>query len=200
VAAAGQTATGIRDYYQNLKGNAHGLPVLHVAVNMEDLASYQSQTETFIAQHRFDPVCNDYVRSNNVTYNDGFVRLQLQPSNQRPVFAVINGVANSPTHAQWQLLVNQGSFGETDFSQEIAAWRTIIDSVKAPAPRLAPPAIVSNQFQFTLPAQRGQTNRVEVSSNLREWSVVTNLIGTNATVTLREPAAPGDRFYRVVRP
>jgi len=168
---------------------------------MEDLASYQGQTENFIAQHRFDPVCNDYVVSNNVTYNDGFVRLLFQPSGQRPVFAVINGVSNSPTHAPWQLLVNQGSFGETDFSQEIAAWRMIIDSVKAPAPRLAEPALVSSKFQFTLPGQRGQTNRVEVSSNLREWSIVTNLIGTNATIRLQEPAmTAGGRFYRVARP
>jgi hypothetical protein len=168
---------------------------------MEDATSYDSQTESFIAQHRLQPVCNDYVRSNNVTYNDGFVRLQFQPSNQRPVFAVINGVSNSPTHAPWQLLVNQGSFGETDFSQEIAAWRAIIDSVKAPRPRLAQPAIVSSEFQFTLPGQRGQTNRVEVSSNLREWSIVTNLIGTNASVTLRQPAATtGQRYYRVARP
>ena len=168
---------------------------------MEDLAQYQTSTENFIAQHRFDPVCNDYVRTNNTTQMDGFVRLQFQPSTQRPVFLVINGVSNSPTHAQWQLLVNSGGYGTNDFSRQITEWRGAIDSVQAPAPRLGSTTIAAGELQFTIPGQRGRTNRVEVSSNLRDWSTVTNIFGTNAPIMVRDTIAPsGPRFYRVVRP
>ena len=164
---------------------------------METSADWQDETETFISQHRLNPVCNDYTSGG---LNNAAVRSQFQPLDRRPVLLVINCVSNSPSHAQWQLLVNHAGNGDLDFNPEITVWRGIIDSVQAPPPRLAQSATVSNHFQFTLPAQRGQTNRVEVSSNLREWSMVTNFIGTNATVTVREPVAAGQRFYRVVRP
>jgi hypothetical protein len=168
---------------------------------MEDSTNYMTQTENFIAQHRFQPVLNDYVRSNNVTSNKGLVRRLFQPEAQRPVFLVINGISNSPTHAQWQLLVNSGGYGTNDFSRQITEWRSAIDSVKAPPPRIAQPVVAGGNVQFTVPGQRGQTNRVEASSDLRVWSTVTNLIGTNATITIRDPFTPPPRrFYRVVRP
>src|SRR5688500_12870095 len=169
---------------------------------MEDHPFWEEETDGFIREHRFAPVLNDYVRTNGATTNDGFVRLLFQPADQRPVFVIINCVSNSVTHPQWQLLVNYGGYGDGDFSGNIAEWRAVIDSVKAPPPRLGLPAIVSSHLQFTVPGQRGQTNRVEVSSDLRNWFVVTNLIGTNASITLREPAASTavQRFYRVFRP
>lgn len=168
---------------------------------MEDSTNYMTQTENFIAQHRFQPVLNDYVRSNNITSNKGLVRRLFQPEAQRPVFLVINGISNSPTHAPWQLLVNSGGYGTNDFSRQITEWRAAIDSVKAPPPRIAQPAVVNSALQFTVPGQRGQTNRVESSSDLRIWSTVTNLIGTNATIIIRDPITPPPRrFYRVVRP
>ncbi len=174
--------------------------MLHVAVNMEDSSSYQTQTENFIAQHRFQPVLNDYLRSNNITYLDGFVRLQFQPANQRPVFVVINCVSNSPSHAQWQLLVNEGRYGETDFAQEMANWRAIIDSVQAPPPKIDPVRNNTGVFEFTVQSQGGRTNRVDCSADLRDWTTITNLFGTNALITIRDAVAPvGQRFYRVVR-
>jgi len=168
---------------------------------MEDDPYFWSFTEEFIGEQDLHPVCNDYVRTNNITTRDGFVRFQFQPEWQRPVFLVINGVSNSPSHPQWQLLVNHWGYNEAEFMNTVNQWRAMIDSVKAPPPRLAPPAIVGGNVQFTVPGQRGQTNRVEASSDLRIWSTVTNLIGTNAPVTVRDRiTAPGRRFYRVVRP
>lgn len=168
---------------------------------MEDLAQYQTQTENFIAQHRFDPVCNDYVRTNNTTTRDGFVRLLFQPSSERPVILVINGVSNSPTHAQWQLLVNSGGYGTNDFSRQITEWRAAIDSVRAPPPRIAPPVVATGNFHFTVQGQRGQTNRIDISADLQSWSTITNLFGTNAAIHIRDPIVPAERrFYRVVRP
>ena len=199
MAAVGRTVPEIREYYKNRRGNAHGLPVVHVAVNAEDDPFFWYATEDLIGEHGFDPVCNDYVRTNNTTTRDGFVRLQFQPDWQRPVFLAINCVSNSPSHPQWQLLVNHGGYNEADFMNKISQWRAIIDSVKAPPPRIAPPAVVGSNVQFTIPGQRGQTNRVEASSDLLAWTTVTNLIGTSAPVTVRD-AITGRRFYRVVRP
>ena len=174
---------------------------MQVAVNMEDDPYFWYATEDMIGEHGFEPVCNDYVRTNNITTRDGFVRFQFQPESQRPVFLVINCVSNSPSHPQWQLLVNHWGYNEADFMNKINEWRAIIDSVKAPPPRIAQPVIASGSVQFTVPGQRGQTNRVEVSSDMRNWGTVTNLIGTNAPITIRDPiTAPGRRFYRVVRP
>ena len=168
---------------------------------MEDHPLYDNSTENFIAEHRFAPVCNDYVRSNNVTSRKSFVRQQFQLDEERPVFLVINGTSNSPTHAQWQLLVNSGGYGTNDFSRQITEWRAVIDSVKAPPPRIAQSVVAGGNVQFTVLGQRGQTNRVESSPDLRIWSTVTNLIGTNAPITIRDQISPAPRrFYRVARP
>ena len=59
-AAAPQVNTGIVDWYANRGGNPFGVPVLHIAVNQEPRSSFQSQTESFITQHGFNPVVNDY--------------------------------------------------------------------------------------------------------------------------------------------
>ena len=56
-------------------------------------------------------------------------------------------------------------------------------------------------FQFTFPGQRGRTNRVESTTNLLDWTTVTNVFGTNAPVTYRDiNTLPTDRrFYRILR-
>jgi hypothetical protein len=83
-----------------------------------------------------------------------------------------------------------------------AAWRNILDSVQAPPPRLKSAGFSGGGFQFTVPGQRGRTNRVEYTTNLVNWTTVTNLFGTNAPVMVRDTNALQDerRFYRVVRP
>src|SRR5262249_38877758 len=124
VAAAPQVETGIVDWYAARGGNPHGLPVLHIAVNQEPRAVYQSQTDSFITQQGLGITVNDYdaISTNNV-------RFMFQSTGQ-PIFVVINGVTNSPTHRPWQLLVNHLGYGQTDFNQELANFRAIIDTVQ----------------------------------------------------------------------
>ena len=55
---------------------------------------------------------------------------------------------------------------------------------------------------FTLQLSPGLNGRIQVSTNLTSWATLTNFVGTNATVSFRDPAATNSnrRFYRAVIP
>src|SRR5882672_7358914 len=158
VAAAPQVKTGIVDFYAARGGNPYGVPVLHIAVNQEANASYQAQTDSFITQQGFSPVANDY----GPGLGTNRVRFTFQSSGQ-PIFAVINGVTNSPTHQPWQLLVNHLGYGDTDFNQELASFRALINTVQtpAPAPQFSAAHRAGSDFEFTLQTQAGRSYRVQ---------------------------------------
>lgn len=123
VAAAPQVETGIVKWYASRNGNAYGVPVLHVAVNQEPRSVYQSQTDSFITQQGFAITVNDYDSTST-----NRVRFMFQSSGQ-PIFVAINCITNSLSHQPWQLLVNHLGYGDTDFNQELANFRAIIDTV-----------------------------------------------------------------------
>ena len=130
------------------------------------------------------------------------MRFLFQSSGQ-PIFAVINGVTNSPSHQPWQLLVNHLGFGDTQFSTELASFRAIIDTVQAPvvAPQLSAARLVGSTFEFTLQTQRGRSYRVQGSTNLADWTTLRTIPGTNIPVLFRDTnAPPSRRFYRTVTP
>src|SRR5262245_36570108 len=135
VAASPQVHTGIVDWYAARGGNPYGVPVLHIAVNQEPLASYQPSTDNFITHQGFNPVVNDYSPS----LGTNRVRFLFQSSGQ-PIFVVINAVTNSPSHQPWQLLVNYLGYGQTDFNQTLASFRAVIDTVQAP---VVPPRLIN---------------------------------------------------------
>lgn len=197
VAAAPQVESGIVDWYAARGGNPHGVPVLHIAVNQESASFYQSQTDNFINQQGFNPVVNDYDSTST-----NRVRFMFQSSGQ-PVFVVINAVTNSPTHQPWQLLVNHLGYGDTDFNVELANFRAVIDTVQAPvpAPQLSAPRVVGSDFEFALQTQAGRSYRVEVSTNLANWTTLRTITGSNAPIVFRDTnAPPARRFYRAVTP
>lgn len=197
VAAAPQVKAGIVDWYAARGGNPSGIPVLHIAVNQEAASFYQSQTDSFITQQGFNPVVNDYSSTSTNT-----VRFMFQSTGQ-PIFVVINGVTNSPTHQPWQLLVNHLGYGDTDFNQELAGFRTIIDMVRTrvAAPQLGTPQFVGSDFEFTLQTQIGATYRVQGSTNLFDWITLRTISGTNTPTIFRDTNAPPlRRFYRTITP
>lgn len=197
VAAAPQVKTGIVDWYGPRGGNPYGVPVLHIAVNQESASFYQSRTDGFITQQGFNPVVNDY---NNTSTNR--VRFMFQASGQ-PIFVVINGVTNSPTHQPWQLLVNHLGYGDRDFSLELASFRSIIDTVQAPipAPELGAARFVGADFEFTLATQSNRTYRVQASGDLAAWTSLRTITSSNTSIVFRDTnAPPGRRFYRAVTP
>ncbi|MCI0533759.1 MAG: hypothetical protein L0Z50_00880 [Verrucomicrobiales bacterium] len=180
------------------------MPVAHVLVNLERSASWRAQTDTFLRSRGITVCGNDFTTTNvNIVRNLFAPPTPSNPS-PRPVFVVINCVSNSPSHAYRELLVNEiyPGGGAQDFGPNIAKWRQVINSVQAPPPTISGPRLNNGIVEFTVPAQRGRTNRVESTANFREWTTVTNLFGVNGPITIREPdtAKNSERFYRVVRP
>ena len=198
VAAAPQVRAGIVDYYAARGGNPYGVPVLHIAVNQEPLASYQARTDSFITQQGFNPVVNDY----GPGLGTNRVRFLFQNSGQ-PIFVVINCLTNSPSHQPWQLLVNHLGFGDTDFSTELAGFRALIDTVEPPVlrPPLTNARRVREDFEFGFQPQRGRTYRVLGSSNLTDWTTLRTYAATTNAILFRDTNAPPPRrFYRAVTP
>ncbi len=116
-AAAGDIGPGIVDYYNNLGETPNGVEVKHIGLNLQGGA--EAQTQNFVTFYGIQQVLNGFDRA---------VSNRFQPSNQ-PIFAIINGVANSPNHKQWELLYTELGYG--DLSAPIATFRAAIESVQA---------------------------------------------------------------------
>src|SRR5262245_22759578 len=172
---------------------------------MEPLSQWQAQTDSFLRATNVTRCGNDYVGSIKYGVRNLFAPPNATNSDPRPLFLAVNGLSNSPSHRQWQVLISDFSNGggAFDFTPAINRWRTILDSVQAPQPVLTntPPSGSANEFTFTFPGQRGRTNVVETSADLATWSVVTNVFGTNAPITVRDTNYLNNdrKFYRVRR-
>jgi len=89
-------------------------------------------------------------------------------------------------------------------SESPSRW-VIADAVRflgspPPQPRFSSPALTNNQFQFVLNATTGLTYVVQTSTNLIDWTPLTELVATNATILFQDPGAVShlQRFYRAV--
>ncbi len=60
----------------------------------------------------------------------------------------------------------------------------------------------TNGVTFTLQLSKGLNGHIQVSTNLINWTALTNFVGTNTDITFRDPAATNfsKRFYRAVIP
>ena len=116
-AAAADIGPGIVEYYEELGGNPSEIEVMHVGMNLQGGA--ETQTQNFVTRYGLTLVLNDFNRA---------VASRFQPSNQ-PIFAIINGVANSSTHQQWELLYTE--LGYQNLNTPIQTFRTAINSVEA---------------------------------------------------------------------
>ena len=77
----------------------------------------------------------------------------------------------------------------------------VLADVQAPPAQLVSTRLSNGMFQFTFPGQAGRTNRVEASTNFVNWTVLTNVFGTNRPVTFRDTNALSKprQFFRVRR-
>ncbi len=130
-AAAPQVRSGIVDYYNSRGGNPAGLPVLHVSLNLQ--SSQETDTQRFINSYGLGQTLNDFNRA---------VADRFQAGGQ-PIFAIINGVAGSASHKQWELVFTQLGYGSTQ--APITDFRRAIDGVRAAAavvpPTTTPPTV-----------------------------------------------------------
>jgi len=191
----------IGDWYRTRKGNSNGLPVVHIAINMVPQDFLQPYAEEFIGEYGIEICANDYNSNSSLgAVETNAVHDLFQAQFLKPVLLVINCVSNSTSHPQSSLLLNQGG-GPLDWNVAINQWRAAIDSVQAPPPQLTSVRLAEGAFQFTFPGQRGRTNRVESTTDLVNWTVLTNFFGTNAPITFSDTNAISNdqRFYRLRR-
>ncbi len=144
-AAAEQVESGIVSYYKNQGGNANGVPVIHVAINLQGNA--ETQTQNFVTRFNIETVLNDF---------GGNLADRFQPGGQ-PIFAVINGLDRSTSHDQWELIYSHLGYGNTN--HPITTFREAIDTVEA-APQIDPPVI----SQDPSPLRIGSGQSIELST------------------------------------
>lgn len=116
-AAANDVEPGIVEYYKERAGNPNGVEVMHVALNL--VRTDAARTDGFIKRYNFGFVLEDTSRLVANRFADG----------GQPIFTIINGVANSPSHEQWELVYSRLGYG--DFTQPIERFRSEINSVAA---------------------------------------------------------------------
>ena len=122
-ASSPQLEIYIQQYYATHGGNPYKVPVQVVAVETD--GSNPGQTESFVAAAGIGFSAMNGSNAYNQFGNGGV-----------PTFAIINCVAGSPTHAQYQVLYTQGGYDPA----ELYSWTTFksyIDAVQ-PAPLTSP--------------------------------------------------------------
>ncbi len=110
----------IQHYYQGRGGNIDGVPVTVMGINIESGAP--ASTDAFIANAGMTLVGDDFSGKEAwAEFGQGYI----------PHFVIINGVANSTSHRQWEVLYT--GYGYPGY----ATLRQSIDSVRRPAGTLS---------------------------------------------------------------
>lgn len=116
-AAAADIGPNLIEYYGSRGGNSNGVEFMHVALNLQRNA--ETSTQDFINFYKLPFVLNDFNRAVANRFAFG----------GQPIFAIINGVVNSQSHEQWELVYSRLGYG--DISQPIQEFRDEVDSVQA---------------------------------------------------------------------
>ena len=202
--AIGSTVPYIRDYYKARKGTMNGLPVLHISVNIAPY--FEQECTAFVQYHHLETVMNDY----NSNPSRGPVQTNavhdlFDVPYHKPHFIAINCVSNSSYNPWNQLVLTEDAPVDLDLTENgptITRWHAVIDGVQAPLPQITSPGIGNGgAFRFVFPGQRGRTNQVMGSSNLVNWTVLTNVTGTNLPILFRDLSITSNamHFYRILR-
>ena len=196
VAAAPQVDAGIVDHYRSQGGNPAGIPVVHIALNLQSDTAQRDRTATttFVQRYGFDPVLQDTQR----------VLARRFADSGQPIFAIINGVTNSPNARPWELLYALQNYGSTQ--SPIEQFRAAIDRVQSAPPSL--PALRVSSTRTTTPGVLrieldvdAQANfGIEVSDDLLRWTPHSTLPkGTRALDLSLGTGTESSRFVRLTQ-
>lgn len=191
-AAAPQVRDGVAKHYAARSGNPAGIEVVHVGVNLQ--AGQEAQTQNFLNKAELELVLHDFNRT---------LANRFFPTGGQPLFAIINGVAGSPSHRQWELIYSRQGYGQTTFP--IADFRVAIDAVQAtvvtpPEPlKLGAPVLgADGRPRVAFRAEAGRRYRWETSADLAEWKTAGEVSGEGTDYTVELDATDGtSRFLRV---
>lgn len=115
----------IQKYFDQRGGNQSGIPVVVLAVNIE--SQNLPATQSFIAGSGLRNVANDFAGNAWNLYN---------ASDSIPLFVVLNGVAGSTTHRQWEVVHSGAGYPGASYL------RSVINSIE-PAATLRAPSITA---------------------------------------------------------
>ncbi len=120
----------VAKYFHDRDGNKNKIPVKLIGINIEQ--DNPSRTTQFIKDAGMKDVADDFSR---------IAWRQFNNSNRIPLFVIINGVANSSSHDQWEVLYNGAGYPGS------ARFRSIINTVNA---GLQPPTIDEQPKSLTV--------------------------------------------------
>ena len=112
--AAAELEPKIQQYYESRGGNADGIPVQLIAINVEPASP--TQTTSLIYQYGLPVVLDD---SSTLGVYDQYELGGI------PLFVLINGAANTVPYGQWEILYHHAGYSIGGYTQ----FRTLIDSV-----------------------------------------------------------------------
>lgn len=182
----------INQYYKARNGTPAGVQVVVIGINTD--VTSQANTDSFIRNVGFDLVLDDPGWKSYA---------QFGPGNSASRYVIINGLADSPSHKQWEVLFNQVYFQP----RQPEVVRAIIEKVQPPvASEPVRPVlggvrrIEAGAVEFTLSGQAGRTHHIELSIDLRSWTRVATLTPNGEKTIHRDdrPAAQGRGFYRAI--
>jgi thiol-disulfide isomerase/thioredoxin len=193
-AAAPQLLDGVHEHYAARAGNPAGIPVVSVGVNLQ--ANQEAQTQNFVNRAEYEFVWQDFNRA---------VANRFFPTGGQPLFAIINGVTNSPSHRPWELIYARQGYGQTTFP--VADFRAAIDAVQAAVVPAVPPTLTlgsgpaANGVTLSVRGRTGVVYRLESSPDLIGWKLEQEVTLSSETesVSVQLPSAE-TRFFRVVAP
>lgn len=175
----------IQKYYAERGGNVHGVPVQVIAIEM-DTSSYFG-TYRFVVESDLSLAAVDESLSAALQFFNGLAQ---------PWVVVINGVENSPTHRQWEVIHSHSGIPTTP------TLRGLVNSVEI---ELVPGEISNLRWtpsatRFVVHGAPGRRYRVEVSNDLRQWSLIATIIATESGVSVLDRRSAGQtrRYYRTV--
>lgn len=116
--------TEVHNFYRDQSGNASGVPVQVISVNLEP--DDPALTDAFISEANLNRVADDFSFEAWRLYNT---------VGNIPLFVIINGVAKSANHRQWEVIHSEVGYPGAP------AIRAIVDQVAAPGefePRVNP--------------------------------------------------------------
>ena len=115
----------IQKHYDERGGTPNGVPVQVISINLEPESP--ESTDAFAEKADLDLVVHDEEMKTFQRYN----LLGDRPS--IPLFVIINGVQNSPSHAAWEVLHTQHGMYVLPNQTTAQSFRSVISSVAAPS-------------------------------------------------------------------